>query len=96
MNKSCLILWDKLYFEQKDRTPPNAELLYTQLYLGELGSWSIALRIDTHTITDPFEVIADEVYFPIGEAPHNVLQDGYTFDFMEGRVVIGKCIIIDK
>lgn len=95
-NKSCLIIWDKLYLDLNKRIPPKTELLYTQIYLGELGSWSIVLKIDLHTIIDPYEVIAYEIYFLMEEAPHYILKDGYTFAFMEGNKVIGKCIVIDK
>lgn len=58
----------------------------------QLGAWSLRI-VQASELRGP-EVIEARVCFVVPEAPHNLLRDGERFEFMEGKKVVAKGVIL--
>ncbi|MCV9933864.1 hypothetical protein OIU80_16395 [Flavobacterium sp. LS1R47] len=92
-----LITWDKNIFDGEKRLLPDSNTLYTQIYISEKKEgWSVVFNLKTSARDQGYKTIADEVKFLADEAPHELLKDGFKFDFMDGAKKVGECILFNK
>ncbi len=59
-----------------------------------LGAWS--LRIFSAVEFQEGEVIDARVGFLVDEAPHELLKEGERFEFLEGRKVVAKGVVLPE
>ena len=94
--KNVWISWDKHIFDGSQKLLPNSKVLYTQIYdTPDIGdAWSIVFEFEQTPKEQGYHSVA-RVRFLVQEAPHFILEDGFKFDFLDGKKKIGECIIVE-
>ncbi len=95
-SKDVLILWDRNFFDGQKRLLPNSKKLYTQIHNipNNYDSWSLVLEFEETPRIQGYKTKA-RTHFLVEEAPHNILKEGYKFDFLDGQNKVGICEIIN-
>lgn len=91
----CIITWDEKIFDGITTILPDRTILYTQIYVNDKETWSIVFQFNHSPKEQGIITIADEVYFLSSKAPKELLKVGFTFDFRDGKRVIGRCELIE-
>lgn len=93
-SKNALILWDKNFFDGEKRLLPNSKKLYTQIHnIPNNNSWSLVFEFEETPRMQGYKT-KGKIHFLVEEAPHDILIEGYKFDFLDGQNKVGICEII--
>jgi len=95
--KNVVIVWDKEIFDGEIRLLPNSNKVYSQIYdvpkKGE--SWSLVFEFE-ETPRIQGSKSKGKVHFLSKDGPHDILKNGFRFDFLDGPRVIGHCEILEE
>ena len=89
--KKVKIYWDKEIFDGVHRLLPNTNQLYSQITV-EDKTWSLIFYFSSAPILQGY-ITEGEVKFLAEDAPHEALHSDFEFNFLDGKLVVGKCVI---
>lgn len=89
--KKVKIYWNKEIFDGLNRLLPNTNQLYSHITI-EGRTWTLCFNFSVVPILQGY-ITEGEVRFLMEEAPHEVLQPNFEFNFLDGQKVVGKCTI---
>lgn len=94
-SKNVIITWNKDFFDNSKRLLPDTTKLCTQIHnpLKNRFSWTIVFEF-AETARQQGYISMAKAYFLVKDAPHDILRDGYRFDFLDGNTVIGICEVV--
>ena len=95
--KDAIVIWDKNIFDGENKLLPNSNRLFTQIYgtPEKESSWSIILDFEETPRIQGYKS-KSKVKFLVEKAPHDILKEGFEFDFLDGTKKIGICKIINS
>lgn len=95
--KIVIVVWDKEIFDGELRLLPNSNKIYSQIYdVPEKGSsWSLVFEFDETPRIQGYKS-KGKVHFLTKDGPHDILKNGFRFDFLDGPRVIGHCEILEE